>query len=74
MQYELADSSQAITVETIDAIAAPIQQSKTQNEKDKKRRAKAPVVVEFLDIIKDDFWDKRPWILSNKPGKVPKEV
>lgn len=74
MQYELADSSQTVTAESIDAIAEPTQQSKSQNEKDKKRRAKAHVVVEFLDIIKDDFWDKRPWILSNKPGKVPKEV
>lgn len=74
MQYELADSSQRVTAESIDAIAEPTQQSNSQNEKDKKRRAKARVVVEFLDIIKDDFWDKRPWILSNKPGKIPKEV
>lgn len=32
------------------------------------------MVIEHLDIIKDEFWDKRPWILSNKPGKIPKEI
>lgn len=58
----------------MDSLAEPVQQSKSQNETDKKRRAKARVLVEHMDIIKDDFWDRRPWILSNKPGKVPKET
>lgn len=58
--------------EDADDIAEPIQQSKSQSENDKKRRAKARVTVEHLDIIKDDFWDQRPWLLSNKPGKIPK--
>ena len=58
----------------MDALAEPAQQSKTQNENDKKRRSKARIVVEHMDIIKDDFWNRRPWILSNKPGKVPKET
>jgi tRNA(His) guanylyltransferase len=43
--------------------------SKTQAEKLRKARAKARVVVEHVDIIQDEFWDKRPWILSGKPGK-----
>jgi len=60
--------------QTIDDIAEPIKQSKTQDENDKKRGNKASVVVEHLDIIKDDFWDRRPWLLSNKPGKVPKQT
>ncbi|KAK3187605.1 tRNA-His guanylyltransferase [Lecanicillium sp. MT-2017a] len=71
--YELVDPSSHKTSETMDALAEPVQQSKTQNENDKKRRSKARIVVEHMDIIKDDFWDRRPWILSNKPGKVPKE-
>ncbi|KAH6634230.1 Thg1 C terminal domain-containing protein, partial [Chaetomium sp. MPI-SDFR-AT-0129] len=54
-------------------VTDPVPQSKTQTENDKKRRAKARIVVEHLDIIKDEFWDCRPWLLSNKPGKVPKE-
>ena len=41
----------------------------TQKEKLKKIRAKAAVVVKHVDIIKDDFWAKRPWLLSGKPGK-----
>lgn len=57
-----------------DDLAEPVSQSKTQVEKEKKKRAKARVVIEHLDIIKDEFWDKRPWILSNKPGKIPKET
>lgn len=51
-----------------------MQQSKSQNEKDKKLKSKARIVVEHIDIIRDDFWDRRPWILSNKPGKIPKET
>lgn len=47
--------------------------SKTQEEKDKKRRAKAMVTVQHVDVIKDEFWERRPWLLSNKPGKIPKE-
>lgn len=57
-----------------DNLAEPMAQSKTQVDKEKKKRAKARVVIEHLDIIKDEFWDKRPWILSNKPGKIPKET
>ena len=44
--------------------------SKTQQEKRRKTRAKAKIVVEHVDIIKDDFWERRPWILSGKPGKL----
>ena len=73
LQYELVDPGTHKVAETTDALAEPIQQSKTQTENDKKRRAKARIVVEHLDIIKDDFWNRRPWILSNKPGKIPKE-
>ncbi|KAK3310242.1 Thg1 C terminal domain-containing protein, partial [Chaetomium strumarium] len=48
-------------------------ESKTQTENDKKRRAKARIVVEHINVINRDFWDRRPWLLSNKPGKIPKE-
>jgi tRNA(His) guanylyltransferase len=58
----------------VDNIAEPIKQSRTQADTDRKKRAKARVLVEHLDIIKDDFWDRRPWLLSNKPGKIPKET
>ena len=72
-QYELVEPGTHNATAEADNLAEPVQQSKTQAENDKKRRAKARIVVEHLDIIKDDFWDRRPWLLSNKPGKVPKE-
>ena len=71
-QYELVESTGHQISDEVNNLAEPVQQSKSQSEKDKKRRAKANVVVEHLDIIKDDFWEKRPWILSNKPGKALK--
>ena len=62
----IEDESSAKTVEEQNI-------SKTQEEKDKKRRAKAMVTVQHVDVIKDEFWERRPWLLSNKPGKIPKE-
>ncbi|EWG36802.1 tRNA(His) guanylyltransferase [Fusarium verticillioides 7600] len=72
--YELVDPNSHNTMQTIDSQAEPVEQSKSQKEKDKKSRAKARVVVEHMDIIKDDFWNQRPWLLSNKPGKIPKQT
>jgi len=63
---EVIDEDSAKTVEQI-------AQSKTQEENDRKRRAKARITVQHVDIIKDEFWERRPWLLSNKPGKIPKE-
>jgi len=48
--------------------------SKTQEEKDRKRRNKAMITIQHVDVIKDEFWERRPWLLSNKPGKIPKET
>ncbi|KAG4432099.1 Glucose-responsive transcription factor [Cadophora sp. M221] len=64
---EIIDEDSAKTVEEIAL-------SKTQEEKDRKRRAKARITVQHVDIIKDEFWERRPWLLSNKPGKIPKEI
>ena len=58
----------------MDNLAEPVKQSKNQEESDRKKRAKARILVEHLDIIKDDFWNRRPWLLSNKPGNIPKET
>ncbi|KAI9792622.1 MAG: tRNA-His guanylyltransferase [Candelina submexicana] len=59
--------------EDVDQIGVELEKSKTQQEKDRKRRAKARITVQYVDIIKDEFWERRPWLLSNKPGKIPKE-
>ena len=73
-QYELVEPGSHNAETEADRVAEPVIQSKTQAEKDKKKREKARVLIEHLDIIKDDFWDRRPWLLSNKPGKMPKET
>jgi hypothetical protein len=46
----------------------PVQQSRTQKDKERKKRSKAKVLIEHVDVIKDEFWEKRPWILSGKTG------
>lgn len=46
----------------------PVAMSKTKREKERKKRGKAKVVCEHVDIIGNAFWEKRPWILSGKTG------
>ena len=47
--------------------------SKSQQEKVRKAKQKAKVVVLHCDVIKDEFWERRPWILSGKVGRLVKE-
>ncbi|CAK3734364.1 tRNA(His) guanylyltransferase like [Lecanosticta acicola] len=42
----------------------PDPNSKSQMEKAKKRKQKATIAVEHVDIIGDGFWEKRPYILA----------
>ena len=44
--------------------------SKTQAEKERKWQAKATIRVEHIGLIKDDFWDQRPWLLSGKAART----
>lgn len=48
-----------------------VELSKTQLEKHQKLRRKANVAIAHVDIIKDEFWEQRPWLLSNIPGRLP---
>jgi tRNA(His) guanylyltransferase len=48
------------------ATGRPQELSKTQAEKQRKRRQKAHIAVEHIDLIKDQFWEERPWILSGE--------
>ena len=69
--YEL-EEPQELLQQMDDTSSANGQQgalSRTQSEKLRKEKAKARVVVKHLDIIKDDFWERRSWILSGKGGK-----
>lgn len=56
--------------EGMEGVGEEREQSKTQLEKERKRRAKAPIVVQHVDIIEDGFWERRPWLFSDRPGKV----
>ncbi|OKP06280.1 tRNA(His) guanylyltransferase [Penicillium subrubescens] len=69
-QYELQDPKEAPASQEEDSLPEA-KQSRSQQDKLKKLRRKAQVVVDHIDIIKDDFWERRPWILSGKPGKLP---
>ncbi|PQE15940.1 hypothetical protein CJF31_00008562 [Rutstroemia sp. NJR-2017a BVV2] len=72
--YELVEPGAAKPIEDDSAKTVEEREiSKTQEEKDRKRRAKARITVQHIDIIKDEFWERRPWLLSNKPGEIPKE-
>jgi len=44
--------------------------SKTQVEKERKRKQKATIVVEHVDIIGDAFWNTHPDVLAAKHGEV----
>jgi hypothetical protein len=44
----------------------PNQQSRTQRDRERKKKCKAKVLMEHVDVIRDEFWEKRPWILSGK--------
>ena len=39
--------------------------SRTPKETQRKRRVRASIKIAHTDIIKDDFWDQSPWLLSD---------
>ena len=41
--------------------------SRTQKEKERTPRVRASIKIAHTDIIKDDFWNQRPWLLSDHP-------
>jgi tRNA(His) guanylyltransferase len=70
-QFELQEP-ELVQEGELDSTAVPEgKQSRSQQERLRKLRRKAQVVVDHVDIIKNDFWERRPWILSGKPGKLP---
>ncbi|KAI9817168.1 MAG: tRNA-His guanylyltransferase [Pycnora praestabilis] len=77
--YELVEPSSSaspkeiLETEELSGGEKQTEMSKRQQEKDRKRRARAMITVQHVDIIKDEFWDRRPWLLSIRPGRIPKE-
>lgn len=56
----------------IDGTSSPAQLSKTARERERKSKAKAGIKMEHCDLINNDFWHRRPWILSGRAGKLKK--
>lgn len=48
----------------------PLKLSKTALQQEKKRKARVGVAVFHGDVIRDEFWQRRSWILSGRAGKV----
>ncbi|KAJ5515118.1 hypothetical protein N7463_004670 [Penicillium fimorum] len=70
-QYELEEPNPTKSHADEETPVVESKQSRSQQDKIRKLRRKAQVVVDHVDIIKDEFWEKRPWILSGNPGKLP---
>lgn len=70
-QYELEKPKPTKAPVNEESPVVESQQSRSQQDKIRKLRRKAQVVIDHVDIIKDEFWEKRPWILSGNPGKLP---
>jgi tRNA(His) guanylyltransferase len=75
LQYELetpqpkSESQQGAQTAFAGESSKTLQLSKTATEKERKIRARAGVAVEHVDIMKDDFWERRAWILAGRTGK-----
>jgi tRNA(His) guanylyltransferase len=67
-QNQKQDKGKAPEKNSLPAEGRPVQMSRTQKDKERKKRSKAAVLMDHVDIIKDDFWERRPWILSGRAG------
>jgi tRNA(His) guanylyltransferase len=70
-KYEVKESGGEEKAEGVADLAATM--TKSQLEKERKRKMKAEVVVEHFDLIQDAFWKARPYILAGKRGVVGEE-
>ncbi|KIW02245.1 uncharacterized protein PV09_06397 [Verruconis gallopava] len=78
-----ADILEAVVSDTEDAVAREeflaqggsdtvTKMSKTAQERERKSKQKAGIKMEHCDLINNDFWHRRPWILSGRAGKLRK--
>lgn len=44
--------------------------SKSAQDKERKSKERAGVQLENCDLINNDFWHRRPWILSGRAGRL----
>lgn len=73
-EYELEDASTEQLGRAIDILdGAQLDETElSRNQKDKIRKAKqkAKIIVRHADLIKEEFWLQRPWLLTGKPGRL----
>ncbi|CAF9920167.1 MAG: hypothetical protein GOMPHAMPRED_001997 [Gomphillus americanus] len=60
-KYEEGEAEKAMTASE-NFLQEPL--SKSQRDKQRKRKSKATIELVHVDIIKDAFWEERPWILG----------
>ena len=66
MQYKIESAGSGdIAATFVGSAGDGAQISRTQKEKERKRRMKADVIIQHTDFIKDEFWQQRPWLLSD---------
>jgi tRNA(His) guanylyltransferase len=70
-KYEIKEAGGDEKAECFTDVAAAM--TKSQLEKERKRKMKAEVVVEHCGLIQDAFWEARPYILAGKRGVVGEE-
>jgi hypothetical protein len=61
---------ETVVSDTEEVPSRPLKLSKTAEQQEKKIKTKAGIAVEHTDIIKNEFWQRRPWILSGRAGKL----
>ncbi|KAF2768819.1 tRNAHis guanylyltransferase [Teratosphaeria nubilosa] len=67
--YHTDNATNGVTNDQSSARKVADPASKTQLEKERKRKQKATIEVEHVDIIGDAFWDAHPYILASKRGE-----
>lgn len=75
-EYELVEQASVDPIEPdaetliLQTLTSEVKQaSKTQQEKAKKAKQKARIVIQHVDVIKDEFWLARPWLLTGGVGR-----
>lgn len=69
-KYRLTGQYGAVSIGSTNSTAAEQQGeerefSKKRNQKEKKRRSKAEIKLQSVDIIRDHFWEAHPWLLTD---------
>ena len=67
VQYDDSSSGHGRTASIPATLNETSELSRNQKEKERKRRVRASIKIAHTDIIKDDFWSQRPWLLSDHP-------